>query len=370
MINKRLGAILSICVLTCGLAAGVYAAPGKFTVQADELDYDLKSGQAVGIGHVVIIQDNAKTTADHATFNSKTKSGVLKGNVIADRDNQHLSCNEFHLINENEYTAIGDVDLSQDGKHLYAPQVNYSKITEYAVTEGSWARLKDADGSTLEAVKIVYDGKAGLATATGGVTVRSDARKLTASGDKAIYDTKKDGFVELLGNAEATQDGNTVKGDKLRLTNSNVAVGDGNVSVTYLPQGQPAQDRVDAVADTKVDANADVKVDDTALNGAVPAAVEGKEQMALKPDIATETATVSGRRTEPSKDEAEFLDQKIKLLGNKSVTLPAEDEKNKEEETATAVKEQNPADVKAGKLQPDAETMQEKKPSSEEKEAK
>ncbi len=366
MINKRLWSILSICVLTCGLATGVYAAPGKFTVQADELDYDLKSGQAVGIGHVVIIQDNAKATADHATFNSKTKSGVLKGNVIADRDNQHLSCNEFHLINENEYTAIGDVDLSQEGKHLYAPQVNYSKVTEYAVTEGSWARLKDVDGSTLEAVKIVYDGKAGLATATGGVTVRSEVRKLTASGDKAIYDTKKDGFVELLGNAEATQDGNTVKGDKLRLTNSNVAVGDGNVAVTYYPEKQP----VSAKEETDT-----AKVDATGVSNDASAAVELKNGAGTETDAVT--AQVGAAGNDADQGTPEFVNQKIKLMGNKSVTEPAEDEQSKdqaedtkEQEPATVVKEQEPADTKAKKLKPDTDDTKDSVPATGEKKAK
>lgn len=236
MINKKLWLLVAAGLLSCSIAA---AAPGKFSVQADELDYDMKSGVAVGKGHVVITQEDGKATADHATYNSKTKSGVLKGNVIADRGTDHLSCDELKVENDEHYSAIGNAVLAREGKKLYAPRVDYGKTSQYAETFGNWARLTDVDGSTLNAVKIVYDGKAGIATATGGVTVNSDARKLKASADKAIYDTKKDGFVELIGNATATQDGNTVKGDKLRLTNTNVAVGDGNVYVKYIPEKKP-----------------------------------------------------------------------------------------------------------------------------------
>lgn len=242
MINKKLWLLVAAGILTCSVAA---AAPGKFTVQADELDYDMKSGVAVGKGHVVIIQDGGKATANNATYNSKTKSGTLKGNVVANRGDESISCDEFQIVNDDQCYAIGNAVLSKEGKKLYAPRVNYGKTSQYAETVGNWAKLVDVDGSTLNAVKIVYDGKAGIATATGGVTVNSDARKLTASGDKAIYDTKKDGYVELIGNATATQDGNTVKGDKLRLTNTNVAVGDGNVFVKYIPEQKPQPGKAD-----------------------------------------------------------------------------------------------------------------------------
>ena len=230
MINKKYMAALAAGILTCGLAVSAWAAPGKFTIQADELDYDMKSGVAVGKGHVVIIQEDGKATADNATYNSKTKSGSLTGNVVADRGDQHITCNTFNMENDKIFSAVGDAKLSKEGKTLHAPRVDYNKVTEYAETIGNWATLTDADGSTVSAVKIIYDGKLGLATATGGVTVTSDARKL---------------------NASATQDGNTVKGDKLRLTNANVAVGDGNVHVQYIPEAkpqQPAQEENKAVA--------------------------------------------------------------------------------------------------------------------------
>lgn len=246
MINKKFIIMMATGLLVAGMSAIALAAPQKFSVQADELDYDMKSGEAVAKGHVIIIQDNVKATGDNATYNSKTKSGHLLGNVVADRGDEHITCNEFKLLNDNDYSAIGDAVISKEGKKLQAPQVDYFKAREYAETVGNWARLTDVDGSVLNAAKITYDAKTGIATANGGVSINSDARKLTASADKAIYDTKKDGFVELIGNATATQDGNTIKGNKLRLTNSNVAVADGDVKMKYIPEQQTTDNTADS----------------------------------------------------------------------------------------------------------------------------
>lgn len=241
MINKKKLLLTTAAVLmSLGIAATAMAAPGQFSVQGDELEYDMKTGEGIAKGNVVLLQDGGKATADYAVFNSKSKQGTLRGNVVADKDNAHIVCNEFVIHNENDMSAVGNAVMTKDGRTLAADRVNYYKLREYAETEGGWARLTDTDGSVLNAVKIDYDMKLGVANATGGVTIDSEARKLTASADKAIYETKQNGYVELIGNAKATQDGNTVSGNRLRLTNTNVAIADGDVHIKYIPQQQPA----------------------------------------------------------------------------------------------------------------------------------
>ena len=44
-------------LLSLGLATTALAAPSNFSVQADELEYDLGSGEAVAKGSVVLKQD-------------------------------------------------------------------------------------------------------------------------------------------------------------------------------------------------------------------------------------------------------------------------------------------------------------------------
>lgn len=228
--------VLALSLQTCAWAA----TPDKFSVKADELEYDLQTGEGVAKGHVVLTQTDGVATANYAKFNSKAKTGTMKGNVIADKGDAHIVCDEFIAHNENDLSAIGNAVVTKEGKSLSADRVDYYKTRQFAETIGSWARLTDADGSVLDAAKIDYDMAKGVANAYGGVKINSTARNLTASADSAIYKTNQSGYVELNGHATATQNGNTVSGDKLRLTNANVAVADGQVKIHYIPEPQPA----------------------------------------------------------------------------------------------------------------------------------
>ena len=228
MINKKKALLmLATAAFCCGMATTAFAAPGKFNVKADELEYDLQSGKGLGKGNVVIVQDDGKATANYANFDSKAKTGLLIGKVVVTKGDTQINCEKFTMHNEDYVTAAGGAFVTKEGKKLEAEQIDYHKSTEYMETVGSWARLTDTDGSTLNAGKIDYDAKTGVANASGGITIDS--------ADKAIYETKANGYVELIGNAKATQDGNSVTGDRLRLTNANVAVADGNVKIIYVP---------------------------------------------------------------------------------------------------------------------------------------
>ncbi len=238
--TKKILLTAAAALLTLGLSATCLAAADNFSVQADEMEYNLQTGEGEAKGHVVLLQNGGKATADYAKFNSKSKTGTLIGNVIADREDAHIVCNEFIAHNENDLSAVGGAVITKAGKSLSADRVDYYKVRQFAETIGSWARLTDADGSVMSAAKIDYDMAQGVANAYGGVDIDSPARDLKASSDSAVYKTDNSGYVELIGNAKAMQNGNSVAGDKLRLTNTNVAVADGNVKIHYIPEKQPA----------------------------------------------------------------------------------------------------------------------------------
>lgn len=232
-----------------------FAAQGSgFNVKADEIEYDMTSGNGTAKGNVVILHDGGKATAAAAEFNSKTMSGKLTGGVVADKDDAHITCATFVMHNEDFVSAVGEASVTKEDKTLMADQIDYHSDIEYAETIGSWGQLTSTDGSVLTAAQITYNGKTGLAEATGNVDIVSPPRNLTAKADKAIYDTNNDGKVELIGNATATQDGNTVSGNRLIMNNAgNAAAGQraeafGNIKIVYVPEKQPAQTEADTAA--------------------------------------------------------------------------------------------------------------------------
>lgn len=245
--------LLSVLLALCVTATALAAPEKSFRVEGDELEYDVNSGYGTAKGNVVIQHDGGKATADSARFNSKEKSGVLSGNVVADKEDMHIVCNEFVVRNGNDMTAIGDAVLTKGGRTLSADRVNYYRERGFMETEGEWAKLVDTDGSILNAGKIDYDINQGVANAYGNVQIQSDARKLTATSDSAIYKTdNNNGYVELRGHAYAIQDGNSVAGDKLRLTNKDVGVADGHVKMLYLPESKPADETTQETEDTMI----------------------------------------------------------------------------------------------------------------------
>lgn len=232
-----------------------FAAQGSgFNVKADEIEYDMTSGNGTAKGNVVILHDGGKATAAAAEFNSKTMSGKLTGGVVADKDDAHITCATFVMHNEDFVSAVGEASVTKEDKTLKAEQIDYHSDVEYAETIGSWGQLTSTDGSVLTAAQITYNGKTGLAEATGNVDIVSPPRNLTAKADKAIYDTNNDGKVELIGNATATQDGNTVSGNRLIMNNAgNAAAGQraeafGNIKIVYVPEKQPAQAEANTAA--------------------------------------------------------------------------------------------------------------------------
>ena len=230
-----------------GMLGTACAQGSNFSVKADTIEYDMQSGDGMAKGNVVLKQDGGTATAANAEFNSKTKSGRLTGGVVADRDDSHVVCYTFVMHNEDFVSAVGEASVTKEDKTLTAEQIDYHSDVEYAETIGSWGQLTSTDGSVLTAAQITYNGKTGLAEATGNVDIVSPPRNLTAKADKAIYDTNNDGKVELIGNATATQDGNTVSGNRLIMNNAgNAAAGQraeafGNIKIVYVPEKQPAQ---------------------------------------------------------------------------------------------------------------------------------
>ena len=222
----------------------IYAAPAKdakYSVDAQEIEYDMTSGDGSTKGKTTIKHDGGTAVGQKgSTFNSKKRTGHLYGGVVADKEDQHLRSQELFIYTDKYISAVGDAVIVKAGKKLEAPRVDYHDDTKFAETLGGTARLTDADGSWLRAGKITYDMKSGLANATGGVVLESKPRNVTGTSDTAVYNTNETGYIELIGNAVAVQDGNTIRGDKLRITNvsdkNSKSHAQGNVRMVFVPK--------------------------------------------------------------------------------------------------------------------------------------
>ncbi len=211
-----------------------------FNLSGDDIEFDMESNLGVARGHVVLIQDGGKATGNYAQFNNKTKTGYLQGNVVADKDGYHISADTLTVHDEDHFSASGNAVLVKDGRTLKAPLIDYYKTQQYLQAGNGRATLIDTDGSVVEADEINYNHAEGVAKANGSVYIRSDVRKLEASADSAIYRVDNSNsaanYLELIGNASATQDGNTVRGNRLKLNNARVAQADGRVIIDYTPK--------------------------------------------------------------------------------------------------------------------------------------
>jgi len=242
---RNITILLLSCLTVLLLCCTAFAAPAnkdaKYSVDATEIEYDLKSGDGTTTGKTTIQYDGGVAVAQGgAVFNSRERTGRLYGGVKADKEDNHLQSDELIMYTDKFFSAVGNAALTKGDKTLKAPRVDYHDDKQFAETLGGTAYLSAADGSWLSAGKIVYDIKTGVANATGGVTMENTAQKMTGSGDRAVYDSHETGYIELIGNAKATQDGNTVTGDKLRITNvsgkDSRTHAQGNVRIVYYPQ--------------------------------------------------------------------------------------------------------------------------------------
>ena len=243
--NKLILAVMLSCIMLLLTNSGsVFAAPAadaKYSVDATEIEYDMASGDGTATGKTTVQYDGGTAVAEEgATFNSKERTAHLFGGVIADKEENHLRSRELILYSMDYISAVGDAVLTKGDKTLQAPRVDYHNDKKYAETLGGSARLASTDGSWLTAGKIVYDINTGRANATGGVNVENTNRKMKGYGDQAVYDSHETGYIELIGNARIIQDGNTVTGNKLRITNvsgpNSKTHASGNVRIVYYPQ--------------------------------------------------------------------------------------------------------------------------------------
>lgn len=217
--NKKQYMGLAVISAMMLLSVTAWAAnEGPLTISADTLSYDGNTGRAEASGNVVITQQDKTITGANGWYNTKTREASLDGGVSLVGSNMAMSAQSVHSINDNQFSATGDVHLQRDDRQIFGDSVEYNSDTEYGKVLGN-ARLI-AEGTTLTGNQVEGWLKEIRAVAQGDVTFNNPDRNVSGSADRATYTqtpNQNDGVVLLTGSAHAVQNGNVLNAPELKL---------------------------------------------------------------------------------------------------------------------------------------------------------
>mgnify|MGYP001001285732 FL=1 len=217
--NKKQYMGLAVISAMMLLSVTAWAAnEGPLTISADTLSYDGNTGRAEASGNVVITQQDKMITGANGWYNTKTREASLDGGVSLIGSNMAMSAQSVHSINDNQFSATGNVHLQRDDRQIFGDSVEYNSDTEYGKVLGN-ARLI-AEGTTLTGNQVEGWLKEIRAVAQGDVTFNNPDRNVSGSADRATYTqtpNQNDGVVLLTGSAHAVQNGNVLNAPELKL---------------------------------------------------------------------------------------------------------------------------------------------------------
>lgn len=186
---------------------------GISELNADTVEYNVKTGQMKAEGNVVIHYDGGVVTGASAAYNTKTSTGMMTGGVVADKEDMHLDCDRIELVSKTKMRAIGNVHGWQKDKRVDAPIVEYDNEEGYAcLPEGG--SLSATEG-TFTADYMEGWTKTEHAKGVGNAHIISPPRDFEGGGDEAEYFGKETGKLVLTGHAWAVQENNTLKSGRL-----------------------------------------------------------------------------------------------------------------------------------------------------------
>ena len=217
--NKKKYMGLAVISAMMMLSVTAWAAnEGPLTISADTLSYDGNTGRAEASGNVVITQQDKTMTGANGWYNTKTREASLEGGVSMIGDNMSMSAQSVHSVNDNQFTAEGDVHLQRDDRQIFGDSVEYNSDTEYGKVVGN-AKLI-VEGTTLTGNQVEGWLKEIRAVAQGSVTFNNPDKNVSGSADRATYTqtpNQNDGVVLLTGSAHAVQNGNVLNAPELKL---------------------------------------------------------------------------------------------------------------------------------------------------------
>ena len=224
--STKLKVSLAAALLGAALTAGtIYAADEPAELNADSVEYSMKTGVITATGNVVMKRGTATVTGAKATYNTKTKEGMVSGGVTAVKDDMRMTSALVKSDGENHMYASGSVHAVKGDKTFDGERVDYYPDKEYILIENG-GRVTSPEG-VFTANHMEGWLKEDHIRGTGDAHIISPPKNLEAGGYQADYYGKEKGKAVLTGHAWAIQNNNLMKSEKLTI----YLADDGNAKV-------------------------------------------------------------------------------------------------------------------------------------------
>lgn len=217
--GKMKGLLMALVALTSLQMGTLYAAESgdvPASLDADTLEYNMNTGEAVASGNVLLKRGTSKVAGAHATYNSKTQAATVDGNVIAVRDDLRMTCEHLMSDGQEHMMATGNVHATQGDKSFSGEQVDYfPQQNDYVVIDRGGTMTQGDD--TFTADRIYGWLKDEHYIGQGNAHVVSPSRGMEAGGDQMDYYGKTDKKAVITGNAWAVQENNTMRSNRMMI---------------------------------------------------------------------------------------------------------------------------------------------------------
>lgn len=210
------GLVLSLMASSLAMAADAGNKKEPASLDADTVEYDMRTGQITATDNVLMKRGDAKVAGQKAAYNLNTMDGYVIGNVIAVRGDIRITCDKLISDKAEHMQAIGKVHGTQLDREFTGEQVDYypNQNDYIRIENGGTAKSKDG---IFRADYLEGWMKDEHYVGIGNAYVNSPTKDLEAGGDRVDYYGKDEGKAVMTGHAWAIQDNNTLHGNKLTL---------------------------------------------------------------------------------------------------------------------------------------------------------
>lgn len=222
--------ILGIAAMSMVMSMGtIFAADEEpISMDADTVEYDMKTGVVKAKGDILMVQGDLKITGQDGEYNVNTQEGRLEGNVIAVKPSKSMRVTADKVTSDAQQhmVATGNVHGVMEDKTFDGTIIEYFQPQDYVLIRERGI-VTSKDGTFTADVMEGYLKDEHL-IGRGNVYVVNPVNDMEAGGDLLNYYGLDQGKAVLTGNAWAVQNNNTLKSNQLTI----LLAKDGSAQVT------------------------------------------------------------------------------------------------------------------------------------------